>query len=101
MIDCSHGNSSKEHKKQIAVCQDIVNQLSTASAPPLVSSGEFICGVMIESHLVEGRQNLIDKKDLIYGQSITDACIAWDDTVSCLENLMKGVDRRRACKNES
>lgn len=100
MIDCSHGNSQKQHKRQIAVVQDLVNQLSTPSAPPLISSGEFICGVMIESHLIEGRQNLTsDIKSLVYGKSITDACISWEDTVGCLENLVRGVDARRSFKN--
>ncbi|KAI8898306.1 phospho-2-dehydro-3-deoxyheptonate aldolase [Globomyces pollinis-pini] len=99
MIDCSHGNSSKQHKRQIVVAQDIVNQLSVGSTPALVSSGEYIAGVMIESHLVEGRQNLTDDPSkLVYGQSITDACINWEDTKDVLENLARGVRARRAAR---
>ena len=90
MVDCSHGNSSKQHKLQIAVVQDIVNQLSIPSSEALVSSGEYITGVMIESNLVEGRQDLT-AEPLIYGKSVTDACISWDDTVGVLRNLAKGV----------
>lgn len=71
MIDASHGNSQKQHQRQIAVIQDIVNQLSTATSEALVSSGDYIVGVMIESNLVAGRQNLTQKSELIYGQSIT------------------------------
>lgn len=100
MIDCSHGNSSKQHKRQIVVAQDIVNQLSIPSSAALVSSGEFVSGVMIESHLVEGRQNLTAEgpSKLVYGQSITDACISWDDTVEVLNNLAAGVRARRMLK---
>ena len=73
MIDCSHGNSQKKHERQIVVAQDIVNQLSTQTTAHLVSSGEYISGVMVESHLKEGRQNLTDqgRAGLVYGQSIT------------------------------
>ncbi|KAJ3320767.1 hypothetical protein HDV06_005060 [Boothiomyces sp. JEL0866] len=96
MIDCSHGNSSKQHKRQIVVAQDIVNQMSVASTPSLVSSGDFITGVMIESHLKEGRQNLTDDLSALeYGKSITDACIHWEDTKEVLDNLAKGVRTRR------
>ena len=99
MIDCSHGNSSKQHARQIIVAQDIVNQMSVASTEALVSSGEYVTGVMIESHLVEGRQNLSeDVSALTYGQSITDACISWDDTKAVLTNLAKGVRARRCFK---
>ena len=99
MIDCSHGNSSKQHSRQIVVAQDIVNQLSIQSSPSLVSSGEYITGAMIESHLVEGRQNLTaDLSALTYGQSVTDACISWEDTKTVLENLARGVQARRAHK---
>lgn len=99
MIDCSHGNSAKQHKRQIVVAQDLVNQMSIESSESLISSGEFITGVMIESHLVEGRQDLPDDKSkLVYGQSVTDACISWQDTVEVLNNLAKGVRARRAFK---
>lgn len=99
MIDCSHGNSSKQHQRQIVVAQDIVNQMSIPSSSALVSSGEYITGVMIESHLKEGRQNLgDDPSKLVYGQSITDACISWEDTVGVLDNLAAGVRARRKHK---
>lgn len=99
MIDCSHGNSSKQHQRQIVVAQDIVNQLSIESSAALKSSGEYITGVMVESHLVEGRQNLTeDLTKLVYGQSVTDACISWTDTVGVLNNLAKGVRSRRSFK---
>jgi len=79
MIDASHANASKDHRKQITVCQDIAGQ---------VRSGESrIIGVMIESNLVEGRQDLKDAASLTYGQSITDACINWHDTQECLRML--------------
>ncbi len=83
--------------RQIVVAQDIVNQLMIPSSAALVSSGKYITGVMIESHLKEGRQNLIEggAQKLIYGQSITDACISWEDTVKVLDNLAEGVRARR------
>ncbi len=86
MIDLSHANSQKDHNRQLAVCQDVAKQ---------VAEGEDkIMGVMIESNLVAGRQDL--GADLTYGQSITDGCIGWEDTVSCLEELADAVGRRRA-----
>lgn len=90
MIDCSHGNSSKQFKKQIDVAKDISTQLAG-------ETGKFINGVMIESHLVEGRQNIPDSgpANLVYGQSVTDGCINWDDTVLCLDILREGVQARR------
>jgi len=99
MIDCSHGNSQKQHTRQLAVVSDIVTQLSTPSGSG--GSGQYIVGVMIESNLVEGRQNFVDKNSLVYGQSITDACIAWSDTVNALENLTKGLDARKAINSGS
>ena len=86
MVDMSHGNSSKQHKKQIDVCKNICNQLS---------SGERrITGVMIESNLIEGNQSITNKKDLVYGQSITDACLSWKDTEGCLESLSEAILKR-------
>ena len=85
MVDASHANSQKDHNRQIAVCQDIAGQ---------ITNGENkIMGVMIESNLVAGRQNV--GPDLVYGQSVTDACIGWDDTVGCLRELANAVDQRR------
>lgn len=87
MIDCSHANSHKEFKRQIEVARDITAQLSAGE--------DRIMGVMVESHLVEGRQNLSPEKPLEYGQSITDACIGWEDSVAVLELLAQGVRARR------
>ncbi|MCE9531208.1 MAG: 3-deoxy-7-phosphoheptulonate synthase [Planctomycetes bacterium] len=87
MIDLSHANSSKQFKRQIDVSRDIGTQ---------IASGEKrIVGVMIESHLIEGRQELTTGKKLVYGQSITDACIGWDDSVALLKSLAQSVRERR------
>lgn len=88
MIDCSHGNSRKDHTRQPEVAAEIAEQIAAGS--------EHICGVMIESHLREGRQNHVAETPLVYGQSITDACIAWDTTVPVLERLAEAVRARRA-----
>ena len=86
MVDMSHGNSSKQHKKQIEVCNDIADQ---------ITSGEKrITGVMIESNLEEGNQKADDLSNLTYGQSITDACINWQDTKDCLNRLAESVSVR-------
>ena len=86
MIDASHGNSQKQFKKQLPVIENISSQISDGN--------KNIKGVMIESHLVEGNQKISDS--LVYGQSITDACIGWDDTVSCLQSLSDAVTKRRS-----
>src|SRR5882762_198887 len=88
MIDCSHGNSSKDHRRQAVVGHDIAGQ---------VAGGETaIVGVMMESFLVEGRQDLTAGGTLRYGQSITDACMDWDTTAGVLAELANAVrDRRR------
>jgi len=86
MIDASHGNSQKQFKQQLPVIENISSQIS--------SGNKNIKGVMIESHLVEGNQKISDS--LVYGQSITDACIGWDDTVSCLQSLSDAVTKRRS-----
>ena len=89
MIDMSHANSSKDHRNQISVCHDICHQISEGE--------ERIFGVMIESHLHEGNQKLAAADSLTYGQSITDACIGWEDTVTCLNELAGATrDRRQA-----
>ena len=77
MIDCSHGNSNKDHRNQKLVIEDICTQLRSPS--------HGIMGVMLESHLVEGKQNISEK--MVYGQSVTDACISFEDTVGLLESL--------------
>jgi 3-deoxy-7-phosphoheptulonate synthase len=88
MVDCSHGNSRKDHTRQPQVAAEVAAQLA--------AGGDTICGVMIESHLKAGRQNQVPGQPLEYGQSITDACIAWDDTVPVLEQLAEAVRARRA-----
>ncbi|NND99366.1 MAG: 3-deoxy-7-phosphoheptulonate synthase [Pirellulaceae bacterium] len=86
MIDCSHANSRKIHKRQRYVCRDVCSQISDGD--------HRIMGVMIESNLVEGRQNLSDD-ELVRGKSVTDACIGWDDTEAILQDLSDAVSERR------
>ena len=87
MIDASHANSSKKPENQVPVCADIAAQ---------VAAGETrIVGVMVESHLVGGRQDLVPGKELTYGQSVTDGCIDWDSSVKVLEGLAEAVRQRR------
>jgi 3-deoxy-7-phosphoheptulonate synthase len=87
MVDCSHANSSKQHRRQIEVAADVGAQLA---------GGERrIMGVMVESHLHEGRQDLKPGADLKPGVSITDACIGWDDTAPLLRQLAAAVKQRR------
>ena len=87
MIDASHANSSKNPANQIPVCADIAKQIAAGDTR--------IVGVMVESHLVAGRQDLVPGKELVYGQSITDGCIAWEDSVGVLEGLAEAVKARR------
>lgn len=87
MIDCSHANSNKQHKRQIDVSESIRDQIAQGN--------RNIMGAMVESHLVEGRQDVVKGKTLTYGQSITDACIGWDDSLVVLENFASGVRQRR------
>ena len=87
MIDASHANSRKKHSRQRYVCRDVCSQLSDGD--------QRIMGVMIESNLVEGNQNLSDG-NLVRGKSITDACIGWDETVVILQDLSDAVVARRA-----
>ena len=87
MIDCSHANRQKKYDKQIEVCADVIHQLKTGQ--------NNIFGLMIESHLVEGRQNYEAGKPLTYGQSITDACIGWDASETLLRDLAEAVRSRR------
>ena len=92
MVDCSHANSSKQHEKQLEVARDIARQISSGSRQ--------VFGVMVESHLNAGAQKFTPGKDktdkLEYGKSITDACLGWDDSLSCLDVLSKAVLARRA-----
>jgi 3-deoxy-7-phosphoheptulonate synthase len=88
MIDFSHANCQKNPANQIMVAADVAGQLAAGE--------ERIIGVMIESHLKAGRQDLIPGKPLEYGVSITDGCIGWEDSVALLDTLAEGVRRRRA-----
>ena len=92
MVDFSHANSSKQHKKQVEVAKDIAGQISGGSRQ--------VFGVMVESHLHEGAQKFTPGKDdvnaLEYGKSITDACIGWDDSEEVLQILSDAVKARRA-----
>jgi len=90
MVDCSHGNSGKDPANQIKVCHDIGSQLSRGS--------HMIMGVMIESFIQSGRQDIPKegKSKLEYGKSITDACVSWEETVVMLEELARAVRDRRA-----
>jgi 3-deoxy-7-phosphoheptulonate synthase len=87
MIDCSHANSSKDYKRQVIVGRDVAKQIT--------AGGKRILGVMIESNLVAGAQKLVPGQPLVYGQSITDACIGWDETVTLLEELAAAVRSTR------
>ena len=92
MIDASHANSGKNPDNQPAVVEDIAAQLE---------GGERrIIGVMVESHLVGGRQDPVDGRALVYGQSITDGCLGWEASVAVLERLAEAVRRRRALPAE-
>ena len=87
IVDASHGNSERDHLRQPVVVREIAEQ---------IAAGERgIAGVMVESFLVAGRQELSDPSRLVYGQSITDACIGWDDTVVVLQDLATAVRERR------
>jgi 3-deoxy-7-phosphoheptulonate synthase len=87
MIDASHANSRKIPARQVDVARDIASQVARGS--------RSIFGIMVESNLVEGRQDVVDGQALTYGQSITDACINWDDTESVLDDLAAAVRKRR------
>ena len=94
MIDFSHANSSKQHQRQIEVARDIAAQVGGGSRQ--------VFGVMVESHLTDGAQKFTPGKDdpaaLRYGQSITDACIGWEDSLRVLETLSEAVKARRLAR---
>jgi len=91
MVDCSHGNSNKDHRNQPIVADDLCKQIAGGS--------RSVASVMVESNLIEGSQKLdADPKKLVYGQSVTDSCIGWADTVSVLEKFAEAVRQRRALK---
>jgi 3-deoxy-7-phosphoheptulonate synthase len=91
MVDCSHANSSKKFEKQLDVANDIAAQIAGGSTS--------VFGVMVESHLTAGAQKFTPGKDqpgqLAYGQSITDGCLGWDDSLQSLEVLSNAVKTRR------
>ena len=87
MIDASHDNSRKDYRRQPVVAREIAAQIAAGEAG--------IVGVMLESFLVEGRQDLVDKSRLVYGQSITDSCMSWETTAQVLEELADAVQARR------
>ncbi len=91
MVDCSHANSMKDHQRQLTVGSDVASQIAAGN--------KAIIGVMIESHLQAGRQDVQPGQALTYGQSITDACISWDDSTGMLETLAEAVRGRRMIKN--
>lgn len=91
MVDCSHANSAKNHERQRLVAQSIHDQLAQGS--------KYIIGAMIESHLIAGRQDVSTEQALTYGQSITDACLGWDDSLEVLETLAQGVQARRKAES--
>ena len=87
MIDCSHANSLKQHQRQLLVARHVASQ---------IAGGETrIMGVMLESHLVAGRQEVFSGKPMTYGQSITDACVGWEDTDNVLHELAKAIRLKR------
>jgi 3-deoxy-7-phosphoheptulonate synthase len=94
MVDCSHANANKQHMLQLEVAKDIGKQMAAGS--------DHIFGVMIESHLIDGAQKFTPGKDrveqLTYGQSITDPCLGWDDSLACLQTLSQAVKQRRTSK---
>ena len=85
MVDASHGNSQKQFKKQIQVINNLAEQISGGNGS--------LRGLMLESNLVEGNQSISD--NLTYGQSITDACMNWSDTLECLQVVSEAVKKRR------
>jgi len=91
MIDCSHSNSQKMYQRQVDVAREVARQVAVGD--------ERIFGVMVESNLKAGRQDLVPGKPLVYGQSITDACIGWEDSVPVLRNLADAVRKRRLVKS--
>ncbi|HUG59510.1 MAG TPA: 3-deoxy-7-phosphoheptulonate synthase AroG [Candidimonas sp.] len=93
MVDASHANSNKDYLNQPLVIDEIARQMETGS--------NSIFGVMVESHLVGGRQDMVPGQPLVYGQSITDGCIDWDTSVKVLERLSQAVKARRQARAQS
>jgi 3-deoxy-7-phosphoheptulonate synthase len=91
MIDFSHANCLKQYLRQMLVGEDVAGQIA--------GGDKRIIGVMLESNLKAGRQDIVEGKPLTYGQSITDPCLGWDDTVQLLKDLSVAVEERRAVEN--
>ena len=92
MVDASHGNSQKKPENQVPVLAEVGRQ---------VAAGDMrLFGVMVESHLVAGRQDLVPGRQLVYGQSVTDGCIGWEDSVAVLDGLAQAVRERRVAADE-
>ena len=91
MVDCSHGNSGRDYRRQSLVAHSVGEQIRQGS--------NRICGVMIESHLMEGKQSITAGKALVYGQSITDDCLGWKDTLPLLESLATAARQRRRARS--
>ena len=87
MVDCSHGNSNKDYRRQPEVAESLATQIEDGQ--------RFLIGAMLESHLVEGNQKLKNKSDLVYGQSITDACVSFESTEPILRRFAESVRNRR------
>jgi 3-deoxy-7-phosphoheptulonate synthase len=87
LVDCSHGNSHRDHRRQSVVVDALCGQIEAGS--------RRVFGVMLESHLVEGRQDYVPGQPAVYGQSITDACISLEETARLLERLARAVDKGR------
>ena len=87
MVDCSHANSNKDHKNQPLVAESLARQVEGGT--------RGIMGIMLESFLVGGNQSVRPRSELTPGQSITDACLAWDETLPVLERLAQAAKRRR------
>jgi len=92
MVDCSHANSNKDYQRQADICRNVAGQIADGE--------KRIMGIMLESHLVEGRQDVVPGKALTYGQSITDACINWETTELLLKELADAVKRRREVNSQ-
>lgn len=86
MIDCSHANSQKDHTKQPLVCRDVARQIA--------GGDHRIFGLMLESSLVAGSQRLVPGQPLVYGRSITDSCMGWEETRMLLDHLAEAVRAR-------
>ncbi len=93
MIDCSHANSNKDYTRQALVCRDVAKQIANGD--------RRIVGVMLESNLVAGAQKLVAGQPLTYGQSITDGCIGWDETMELLQDLAAAIRSGRKADNVS